>query len=84
MGAKPVVLGGTHEITFGHNQRSGGTFGSVDLWLSANAQQGKGEACRAAVQAKRPCMGTMPNTVNRTACLKSAMQRCKQGGPGAI
>jgi len=51
---------------------------------SANAQQGKGEACRAAVQAKRPCMGTMPNTVNRTACLKSAMQRCKQGGPGAI
>jgi hypothetical protein len=51
---------------------------------SAQAQQDKVEACRAAIRAKFPCAGTRPNTPARSTCVKAAMQRCKQGGPGAI
>jgi len=51
---------------------------------SSNAQSAQGEACRAAMQAKKPCASTRPNTPARSTCVKAAMQRCKTGGPNAI
>jgi len=48
------------------------------------AQAGKIEDCRAAIVQKRVCAGTAPNNSARTACVKAAIARCKQGGPGAL
>lgn len=52
--------------------------------VSAQAQGGKVDACRAAIQGKRPCANTRMASPARTQCLNAAMQRCKANGPNAI
>jgi hypothetical protein len=62
-----------------------GLFAAVLVFgSSAQAAGANAETCRAAIQSKKPCVGTIPNTTNRTACFRAAMQRCKENGPGAI
>jgi len=51
---------------------------------SARAQGGKVEACRSAIQEKRPCANTRMASPARSQCFRAAMQRCKANGPGAI
>lgn len=52
--------------------------------VSAQAQGGKVDACRAAMQEKRPCANTRLASPARSQCVKAAMQRCKANGPNAI
>ena len=59
-------------------------FAAVLFCVSAQAEGTDQATCYKAVRAKRPCMATRPNTPAKTNCLTAAMQRYKQGGPGAI
>ena len=52
--------------------------------VSAQAQGGKVDACRAAIQEKRPCANTRNASPARSQCFSAAMQRCKANGPNAI
>jgi hypothetical protein len=52
--------------------------------VSAQAQGGKVDACRAAIQEKRPCANTRMASPARSQCFRAAMQRCKANGPNAI
>jgi hypothetical protein len=52
--------------------------------VSAQAQSAKVEACRSAIQEKRPCANTRLASPARSQCFRAAMQRCKANGPGAI
>jgi hypothetical protein len=52
--------------------------------VSAQAQGGKVETCRAAIQEKRPCANTRTASPARYQCFTAAMQRCKANGPNAI
>lgn len=61
-----------------------GIFIAVLAYASVQAAAEKVEGCRAAIQAKRPCMGTRNASPARTACYRAAMERCKANGPGAI
>ena len=51
---------------------------------SARAQGAKVEACRSAIQEKRPCANTRWASPARSQCYRAAMQRCKANGPNAI
>jgi hypothetical protein len=50
----------------------------------AQAAGASGEACRAAVAQKGLCRSERLNSPGKKACFKSAMQRCKAQGIGAI
>jgi len=52
--------------------------------MSAKAQGGKVDACRAAIQDKRPCANTRLASPARSQCFRAAMQRCKANGASAI
>ena len=52
--------------------------------IAAQAQGGKVDACRSAIQAKRPCANTRLASPARSQCFRAAMQRCKANGPNAI
>ena len=56
----------------------------VVVSVSAQAQGGKVDTCRAAIQEKRPCANTRLASPARSQCYRAAMQRCKATGPSGI
>jgi hypothetical protein len=59
--------------------------GFIIVLVSAPAQADQvGKTCREAIYKKHPCTGTRPDSPVRGICFKAAMQRCRNGGVGAI